>query len=158
MLSRLLKALELKVPPPVVGLLMALGMKLLAAQGPAWALPEPVRTGGALVLVLIGLGLDLAGLLSFRRARTTVHPLKPGNTSTLVCTGVYRLTRNPMYAGMLSMLLGWALYLSTPWALLGPMGFVLFIQRFQIRPEERVLARRFGRAYAEYRSTVRRWL
>lgn len=100
----------------------------------------------------------LAGVISFRRARTTVNPLKPETATALVTSGVYRYTRNPMYLGMLAILVAWAAFLASPAALLGPLGFWTYIQRFQIRPEEKMLTSLFGRAFTDYTSRVRRWL
>lgn len=100
----------------------------------------------------------LSGVMAFRRARTTVNPLNPEAATALVIVGVYRYTRNPMYVGLATMLVGWAVYLAAPLALLGPPIFVLFIARFQIVPEERALAEKFGREFADYRKKVRRWL
>lgn len=78
--------------------------------------------------------------------------------SSLVTNGVYRFTRNPMYVGLLLALSGWAAFLSSPSALVYLVAFVLYMNRFQIEPEERVLASRFGADYAAYRTRVRRWL
>jgi protein-S-isoprenylcysteine O-methyltransferase Ste14 len=63
-----------------------------------------------------------------------------------------------MYVGLLLVLIAWAAYLTSAWALLGPLGFVLYISRFQIAPEERVLSTLFGAEYTAYQSKVRRWL
>ncbi|HEV8366930.1 MAG TPA: isoprenylcysteine carboxylmethyltransferase family protein, partial [Pyrinomonadaceae bacterium] len=75
-----------------------------------------------------------------------------------VSTGVYRFTRNPMYLGLLLTLLGWAAFLSNPASLLFVPIFVLYINRFQIKPEEQVLSSLFGAEYMAYKSRVRRWL
>lgn len=56
------------------------------------------------------------------------------------------------------LLLAWACYLAAPWALVGVLAFVLYIQRFQIAPEERALAQIFGDEFQRYRAQVRRWL
>jgi protein-S-isoprenylcysteine O-methyltransferase Ste14 len=96
--------------------------------------------------------------IRFRRANTTVNPLKPQAASSLVTIGIYRYTRNPMYLGLLFLIVAWAVLLSSPFALLGPVTFVAFIGRFQIVPEERVLSALFGEEYAAYKSHVRRWL
>lgn len=150
-------ALDTRIPPPVVGLSVALLMWALNRGWPVdvesvWQLPL------ALLLVAVGAGLDLAGLWAFRRARTTINPLRPQRTSALVSGGVYRLTRNPMYLGMLSLLLAWGVYLGQPWAFLGPVGFVAYITRFQIVPEERAIRARFGPEFDAYCARVRRWL
>ncbi|MEO8204139.1 MAG: isoprenylcysteine carboxylmethyltransferase family protein [Betaproteobacteria bacterium] len=150
-------ALELKVPPPAVGLTVAAAMWAIASVTPArLALPNPGTI--ATVLALVGLAFDMTGLVAFMRAKTTINPLRPGNSTALVTSGVYRITRNPMYSGMLFMLLGWAVYLDSPWALLGPLAFVLYINRFQIVPEERVLQELFGDQFTRYKERVRRWL
>ena len=95
--------------------------------------------------------ISLAGIVSFRRAKTTVNPLKPESTASLVTAGIDRFTRNPMYLGLLFVLLAWAVFLSSAWALVGPIAFVLYINRFQIVPEERVMATMFGVSYSEYK-------
>ncbi len=87
-----------------------------------------------------------------------MNPIKPGAASSLVSSGVYRFTRNPMYLGLSVTLLGWAMFLSNPLALLAVPLFVLYINRFQINPEERVLSSLFGAEYAAYKEKVRRWL
>jgi protein-S-isoprenylcysteine O-methyltransferase Ste14 len=116
------------------------------------------RVGAALAPALVGLGFSVAGVAAFRRARTTINPTKPATASALVSGGVYRLTRNPMYLGLLLLLLALAVFLSNPVALLLVPVFVLYINRFQITPEERALASLFGGEYAAYKERVRRWL
>jgi protein-S-isoprenylcysteine O-methyltransferase Ste14 len=150
-------ALELKVPPPAVGLLIAAAMWGIAQIFPATlAVPNPHFASA--VIALAGITFDIMGILSFHRAKTTINPLRPGRTSSLVSSGVYRITRNPMYVGMLFLLIAWAIFMSSPWALLGPLAFVLYMNRFQIGPEERVLEGLFGDDFANYRKKVRRWL
>lgn len=152
-----MKFLELRIPPPLVGGLIGLAMWALTTRSLA-GLSESMRLVVALALVLMGAAVSLAGVVSFRRARTTVNPLKPEKTSSLVCSGIYRITRNPMYLGFLLVLIGWAVMLGSPFAALGPVLFVGYISRFQIVPEERVLASLFGDEFSAYRARVRRWL
>jgi protein-S-isoprenylcysteine O-methyltransferase Ste14 len=111
-----------------------------------------------MVLSLLGGVFSLGGIVAFRRARTTVNPHRPAKATVLVTTGVYRVTRNPMYLGLVFLLVASTVYLSVPLLLFGPLAFVLYIGRFQIRPEERVLAGLFGAEYSRYTSRVRRWL
>lgn len=153
-----MRGLENRLPPLLVMLLAALLMGLGAQQWPSLALPAAVRFGGGAILLLVGAGVCLAGVLAFRMAKTTVNPLRPESVSTLVRTGIYRHTRNPMYLGFAICLLAWSLVLASPFALLGIVAFVLYLNRFQIFPEERVLAGLFGEAFADYRAQVRRWL
>ena len=155
-----MSALELKIPPPLVAAAVAGCMYAVAVllPAPVLALPPGVRVGMALALAAVGAGFDVAGLWAFRKARTTVNPLTPHRSVAVVSTGVYRFTRNPMYLGLALILLGLAVYLASPWALLGPLVFAAYITRFQIVPEERALQARFGAAYTAYRARVRRWL
>jgi protein-S-isoprenylcysteine O-methyltransferase Ste14 len=152
------QALELKVPPPVVAVLMAGAMWGISLVAPLLEMPALIRAVTAATIALAGGGFSLAGAISIRRAGTTVNSVKPETTSSLVCSGIYRATRNPMYVGLLFVLVAWAIFLSTVWALLGPLAFVLYLNRFQIAPEERALSAMFGTGYSAYKSRVRRWL
>ncbi len=125
---------------------------------PSLEVPAVVRVVSAITIAVIGVGFEIAGIISFLRARTTVNPMRPATTSSLVSSGVYRITRNPMYLGVLFILIAWAVFLSSAWLLFGPLVFVLFINRFQIGPEEKVLLAVFGNSYADYKARVRRWL
>jgi protein-S-isoprenylcysteine O-methyltransferase Ste14 len=156
--SNSIRFLELKVPPPAVALLMA-GLGWLAS----WAAPTlgfvlPHRNVVVITSFVAGVSVALLGVASFRRARTTVNPVKPEKASALVMSGIYRYTRNPMYLGLLLALLGWAFFLSNALAFLFLPAFILYMNRFQIAPEERVLASMFGQDFTAYRSKVRRWL
>jgi protein-S-isoprenylcysteine O-methyltransferase Ste14 len=153
-----MRALELKIPPPIVALLVAIAMWAASRTGSALELPLLVRAVTAIAIALIGGGIGLAGDLSFKRAKTTINPMKPEKTSALVTSGIYRFTRNPMYLGLLLVVVAWAVFLASAWALAGPVAFVLYIRRFQIAPEERVLSAKFGAAYSDYTARVRRWL
>jgi len=150
--------LELKVPPVVVVLVTAALMWLVA-----WAtraLGFLFRAHGliAMGLALVGLLICVMGVASFKRARTTVNPMTPGSSSSLVQWGVYGLTRNPMYLGLSLILLGWTVFLSNVLAFCLLPAFVLYMNRFQIEPEEKALTLRFGQEFIAYASRVRRWL
>ena len=153
-----MKSLELKIPPPLVALLIATAMWGVAQISPVLDFAALYRVSAAIAIAIIGGGFSIAGVIAFRQARTTVNPLKPESTSALVSLGVYRITRNPMYVGMLLAVLAWAVFLAAPWALIGPVAFHLYIGRFQIAPEETVLTKLFGAEYVAYKTEVRRWL
>jgi protein-S-isoprenylcysteine O-methyltransferase Ste14 len=153
-----MRSLELRIPPPVVALAFGLLMWLAAQLVPSFAWPAPARIGGALALAGAGAALDIAALVAFLRAHTTVNPLRPGAASSLVVTGIYRRSRNPMYVGAALLLVAWATFLANAAAYLLVPVFVLYLTRFQIIPEERLLADIFGPRYRSYRETVRRWL
>ena len=150
--------LELRIPPPLVAVLVGSAMWGVSLIAPGIDTPAALRMAVVVALVLIGAGFEMSGILAFRRAQTTVNPLRPDKSSRLVSSGVYRFTRNPMYVGLVFMLLAWAAHLSCAWAVLGLPVFVRYITRFQIKPEEKALAALFGSHYADYRARVRRWL
>jgi protein-S-isoprenylcysteine O-methyltransferase Ste14 len=150
--------LELKVPPPIVALLLAVMMWRTPSLAGIIEAPFAMRVALAVAFGLVGLIISVSGIVEFRRARTTINPIKANAASSLVCSGIYRFTRNPMYVGLFFTLLGWGVYLSNPLSLVFLMAYVLYINRFQIKPEERILLGLFGESYAAYMQRVRRWI
>lgn len=153
-----MKALENKIPPPFVALLTGVAMWRVAKWLPAVSIHPYLHYGLAAMISLFALLVAGSAMLAFRRAKTTINPVQIETASQVVTGGIFRYTRNPMYVGLTAMLTSWAVWLSAPWTLLGPVVFVLFTNRFQIIPEERVMSAKFGRDYDEYRQRVRRWL
>ncbi|MBM3557788.1 MAG: isoprenylcysteine carboxylmethyltransferase family protein [Alphaproteobacteria bacterium] len=129
-----------------------------AALAPGLDIEIPFRLPLAVLLALAGLALTGSGILSFIRAKTSFEPRAKAEMSALVVSGLYRFTRNPMYLGMLLVLLALAVWLAHLGALALAPGFVLYMNRYQIAPEERALALHFGEAYTAYKNRVRRWL
>jgi protein-S-isoprenylcysteine O-methyltransferase Ste14 len=151
-------SLELKIPPPLVAVLFGLVMWLVSSLGGAANVSFGNRIGVAIVVGSIGVVFGFSAMASFLRAKTTMNPTKPNLASSLITHGVYRFTRNPMYLSLVLYLVAWALYLSNWLALLLVPVFVLYIDQFQIKPEERALSALYGPEYASYKSRVRRWL
>jgi protein-S-isoprenylcysteine O-methyltransferase Ste14 len=154
----MLSALELKMSPVMMTILLAVLMWFLARSTPAYAITPGLRFGVLLVFVGAGAAIGIAGVRAFHRARTTVNPWRPHASSELVVSGIYQRTRNPMYLGLLLALAGWGLYLANLYSLLLAFTFVPYMNRFQIRPEERALEQAYGEAFVDYCSRVRRWL
>jgi len=150
--------LELKFPPVVVVLLTATLMWLVSRAVPELAFGIPARDLLAVSLAVVGVGASILGIASFRRARTTVNPMKPDASSALVRSGIYSRTRNPMYLGFLLILAAWAVFLSNVLAFFLLPAFVVYMNRFQIEPEERALESLFGEEFVAYKSRVRKWL
>ena len=151
-------SLELRIPPVLVWLGFAGAMFGVAAAAPALTFRFAGSTGIALALGGLGVVVALAGVAAFRRQGTTVNPLSPNAASSVVSSGVYRVSRNPMYLGFLLALAGWAVYLSNVGAALLLPAYVAYMNRYQIEPEERALLAKFGSEFAQYMSRVRRWL
>jgi protein-S-isoprenylcysteine O-methyltransferase Ste14 len=152
------KSLELKIPPPIIFLVFAGIIWLISTVLPFAGIAFPGKN-------MIAMGMAAAGglfgglsILSFLRAKTTLHPEDPCKTTKLVVTGVYSITRNPMYLSLLFVLIAWATYLSNFAAFVPIPFFVAYLNRFQIRPEEKALISLFGSEFEDYRKHVRRWL
>ena len=153
-----LSVLELKLSPVMTTIALAALMWLLARNTPGFSLAPEMRLTAMFVLFAAGAAIGFAGIWSFRKARTTVNPWRPHASSELVMSGIYRRARNPMYLGLLLALAGWGLYLANFFAVLLAFAFVPYMNRFQIRPEERALEQAYGEAFVEYCRRVRRWI
>ena len=152
------KSLELKIPPAVVFLLCAVVMWILASPLSAISIDIPGRRVLAVIVAGIGISIGVAGVLAFRGARTTVDPRYPEKASTVVTAGIYQRSRNPMYVGLLLLLLAWGIFLADALAFIGLPVFLLYMNRFQIAPEERAMQEQFGDDYRDYMRVVRRWI
>lgn len=150
--------LDLKLPPVLQLVLAGVVVWGTDRVDTVLAFTLPFRGSLSVLLSLAGVVIALLGVVAFRRAKTTVDPRYPEQATSLVIGGVYRRTRNPMYLGMLLVLLAWALYLGSGLSFVVLIGFVAYMTRFQIIPEERFMTQSFGDAYTRYQQTVRRWL
>jgi protein-S-isoprenylcysteine O-methyltransferase Ste14 len=149
-----LSALETRVPPPLVALI--LGALAWALGGPAFEFAG--RTTLAIHAAALGLAIEIVAAFAFMKRRTTLLPWAPERTTSLVTSGLFGFSRNPMYVGQALLLAAWVVHLGTWPALAAVPAYVLYMNRFQIQPEERVLAAKFGAAYESYRARVRRWV
>ncbi len=153
-----MNALETKIPPAVLAAALALLMWLTPFITPAMWFSFPWQSAVMWLFTLPGMAITLVGATAFHRAHTTVDPTRPEMASTLVVTGIYRFSKNPMYLGFLLVLAGWGMHISNLLAFVALPVFVVYMTRFQIIPEERALHAAFGSAYADYQRSVRRWL
>jgi len=155
--TRPVHALELKVPPVALVIGLALLMWLAATCTPRLNVTFPLQSVVAWLISLSGIITAVLGVAACKCAKTTVNPTKPESSSALVTSGIYRRTRNPMYLGFLLMLTGWATARANMLAFLALPAFVLYMNQFQIKPEERVLMAIFGEQFRAYCRRVRRW-
>jgi len=150
--------LELKVPPDVVWVLVAGLMWLASVVTPRLSISSSLRVVAAVALTAVGIWLMVSARAALAKANTTWHPMTPGESIALVTSGVFGLSRNPIYLGMLLVLIAWAVVLSSPAALALSAAFVLYMDLFQIGPEERALSAAMGQGFLDYRARVRRWI
>lgn len=150
--------LKTKVPPPIYALLaaaLALGTNWLT---PGWRVLPGAALWIGVTIMVAGAALVIVAVIQLVRAQTTIEPMDPSRTTTIVASGAYGISRNPMYLAMFAEVLGLALILRNPLALIGPLLFPIVITLVQIIPEEQALGRKFGAVYEQYRTRVRRWI
>ena len=154
----MLSKLELRIPPPLVMLLFMVTVFGFDKIMPFTLFYLPWLTYASVIsLVTLGGVIALWGVKEFKNAKTTVNPLKPESSSSLVNSGIYQYTRNPMYLGLLLILLSAVIYTQHPLGLVSALGFVLYMNRFQIEPEEKMLVKLFGDEFVDYSNQVKRW-
>ena len=146
------------IPPPIYALVTAGVLWLLDRYTPQLRVSGGFWSVAGWGLTVIGILLPLISAIVFMRKRTTINPMHPDRASRLVVSGIFSVSRNPMYLGLVCSLAGWALLLGSPLGLLVVWLFVRLLVIVQIAPEESALRRRFGTAYADYTDRVHRWM
>ena len=147
--------LENRIPPPVVAIGCGALIYLLRDH---FRIQSDLQVYVAAVILVASIAVMVLAIREFRRVKTTVNPLKPETASSLVQGGVFSLSRNPMYLGLLGVLLSFTVYLGAPAGVAGLVLFVAWMNLLQIRPEEKAMAALFEDDYSKYCSRVRRWL
>ena len=144
-----------RIPPPVIAAACAL---LIYAMRNLHRVSFVLQHVVAVLILFASLATMLLAVREFHRARTTINPLKPESASVLVQRGIFARSRNPMYLGLAGVLLAWTVFLGATAGFAVIAVFVIWMNRFQIRPEENAMAALFGAEFTKYRSRVRRWL
>ena len=152
-----------KIPPPIIGLATGYLMWLIAdhLQWAHYSFSSQLwlsQTGVFYFLALLGGGMALTGIVTFKLAKTTTNPMSLDKASELVTHGIYTMTRNPMYLGVLIVLMGWSIHLGSLLSITALPLYVWYITQFQIIPEEFALETIFGQSFVKYQNNVRRWV
>ena len=145
--------LDTKIPPPIVTIIILSIIYLFDLN--EYNLNTDIIS---IITLFIGLIFIISAVIQFINRKTTVNPTKPHKTSTLVITGTYKITRNPMYLGMLLIIISFALYKTSIISLILIPLFIFYINKFQIEPEEFEMRKKFGKAYEDYCKKVDRWI
>ncbi len=148
--------LKNKVPPPLVTLFFGGLIYYSTALLPSMTF----RRQGllALLILIVALSVIVAAVATFRQLQTTVNPLQPKSASALATSGIFGYSRNPMYFGMLLILIALSVYTGAVASVLLLPVFILYISIMQIAPEEQAMGELFGSEYIDYCDQVRRWL
>ena len=145
--------LDTKIPPPIVTIIILLIIYLFDLN--EYNLNTDIIS---IITLFIGLIFIISAVIQFINRKTTVNPTKPHKTSTLVITGTYKITRNPMYLGMLLIIISFALYNASIISIILIPLFIFYINKFQIEPEEFEMRKKFGKEYEDYCKKVDRWI
>jgi len=118
-------------------------------------IPHPYHYAG-IVLIIFGLAINILTDNLFKKHKTTIKPNE--KPSSFIIAGPFRLSRNPMYLGMLSILLGTSFLLKSASSFLPPLIFIIIMKTMFIPIEEENMLNQFGEKYANYKNKVRRWI
>lgn len=150
--------MKLKVPPVIVVAITVflmwviekyLPVEFLALNAPKWII---------ILTSILGIACIVLGVIQFSLKKTTVNPHKPEDSTSLVSSGIYSISRNPMYLGMLILLLFYGLFLGNGLVFMMLPVFIWYMNSFQIKPEEEMMIELFGDEYKDYQKKVRRWI
>ncbi len=150
--------MKLKIPPVVIFLTSFGLIKLIHHLTLNLEITFPLNSFTAYVFIGLGFVIGLLGVVEFSRHKTTVDPAHPEKASSIVTSGVYRFTRNPMYLGMAIGLIGIIIHYGNLVGSLALLFFIWYLTEYQIKPEEQILKRNFGKPYEAYLQKVRRWV
>ena len=149
------KYLNTKIPPPIVTLL-CIGIIYLFESQIKYFQTDLKAVG--IIFLILGLIIIFLAVLKFIKTKTTVDPTRPDKTSNLVISGIYKITRNPMYLGMLFLIMSYSMYNNNIVGCIVIPIFIFYINKFQIEPEEIEMRRKFGESFENYCKKVNRWL
>lgn len=145
--------------PPVLQVIICVALAWIAGQTfPQLSISVPFGTIIAIMFAAVGLLLLFLALRLFSEKRTTIDPLRPERAENVITSGIYGMTRNPMYLGLLLIVVAAAVAVANPVSLLAPVLFVFAMNELQIKPEEQALSQKFGPSYTGYCERVRRWI
>jgi protein-S-isoprenylcysteine O-methyltransferase Ste14 len=147
-----------KIPPPILMLIFGAVMWFVAKSGFAYPVSVPYALIAAIVVAVIGVSISVSALRQFSAAETTVNPLQPDAATSLVQSGIFNKTRNPMYVGLSLVITGWAIWLQSFGNIAVLVVFVIVLTELQIKPEEAAMRTLFGDEYDDYCKRIGRWL
>ena len=147
---------KLNIPPPI--LVIVLITSIYFSSDKLDLISIPYRTLFSIVILSIGILVIINPVVKFIKSKTTVNPVEFKNVEKLVTSGIYKYSRNPMYLGMIMIIISTTVYYLNFYSLLTPFIFFFWINRFQIKREEVFLEEKFGQEYLSYKTKTRRWI
>ena len=145
-----------KIPPPIVVLILVVSTYFSSKK--IDLIHIPFQTLISIFILFVGILILLNPVLKFKKSKTTINPIKFKKVNKLVTSGIYKYSRNPMYLGLLMIVISSTIFYLNIYSILTPLFFYLWINRFQIKREEIFLTEKFGKEYLLYKNMTRRWI
>ena len=145
-----------KIPPPLVVLILVISTFFSSKK--IDLIQIPFQSLISIFILSIGILILLNPVLKFKKSKTTINPIKFKKVNKLVTSGIYKYSRNPMYLGLLMIVISSSIFYLNIYSILTPLFFYLWINRFQIKREEVFLKEKFGEDYLSYKKKTRRWI
>ena len=145
-----------KIPPPLVVLILVIST--FFSSKTIDLIQIPFQTLISIFIFSIGILILINPVLKFKKSKTTINPIKFKKVNKLVTSGIYKYSRNPMYLGLLMIVISSSIFYLNIYSILTPLFFYLWINRFQIKREEVFLTEKFGEDYLSYKKKTRRWI
>ena len=146
----------LKIPPPLLVLILVISNYFSSKKIDLILLPNQNLI--SFIILLVGVLILINPILKFIKSKTTIDPIKFKKVNKLITSGIYKYSRNPMYLGLLMIVISTSIFYLNIFSLTTPILFVCWINRFQIKREEIFLTEKFGKEYILYKTKTRRWI
>ena len=146
----------LKIPPPILVLILVISNYFSSKKIDLINLPN--QTLLSILMLFIGILILIIPVFNFVKSKTTIDPIKFKKVNNLVTSGIYKYSRNPMYLGLLMVIISTSIFFLTIISITTPFIFYFWINRFQIKREEIFLTKKFGQKYITYKSKTRKWI
>ena len=146
----------IKIPPPILVLILVVSSCLSSKKIDVIHIPNQTLT--SILILLIGILILIIPVSKFIKSKTTIDPIKFKKVNKLVTSGIYKYSRNPMYLGLLLIVISSSILYLNIYSVTTPMIFYYWINKFQIKREEIFLTEKFGKEYLLYMTRTRRWI
>jgi len=146
----------MKIPPPILVLILVVSSFLLSKKIDVIHIPH--QTLVSILILLIGILILIIPVTKFIKYKTTIDPIEFKKVNKLVTSGIYKYSRNPMYLGLLLIVISSSILYLNIYSVSTPIFFYYWINRFQIQREEIFLTEKFGKEYLSYKTKTRRWI
>ena len=146
----------IKIPPPLIVLTLIISIYFSSKKIDLINIPLQLEI--SFFILSLGTLVFINPVLKFIKSKTTINPIQFEETNRLVTSGIFKYSRNPMYLGMLMIIISTSIFYLNIYSILTPFLFIFWINKFQIKREEVFLTEKFGKEYLSYKNKTRRWL